>query len=226
MLYILLPESRQAASRSLDSTSSSVESCKQIHLYVQTCICCSQPPLPPPLFTLPLLRFTSCYSRAQSIFQVFTAAAGTDGDWETDREREKEGERETEGKGLRWAKSKLNTRPPKANTTVRDSSVTRAEGGTIYKQLSRNYARLNASWSLLWILLVLFFGKYLYFVMAGWHDQATNYAILNRISMFHRILIFCLFFFQYFLLLLRIFIIGVTSTLKCLKTNLDSDSIF
>lgn len=80
MLYILLPESRQAASRSLDSTSSSVESCKQIHLYVQTCICCSRPPLPPPLFTLPLLRFTSCYSRAQSIFQVFTAAAGTDGD--------------------------------------------------------------------------------------------------------------------------------------------------
>lgn len=144
MLYILLPESRQAASRSLDSTRRRVQS-RVVSRYICMCKHVSAATvapllLPSPssfwsLFTLPLLRFTSCYSRAQSIFQVFTAAAGTNGDWETESERE----RETEKDRLRWAKSKLNTRPPKANTTVRDASVTRTKGGTIYDQLSRKF---------------------------------------------------------------------------------------
>lgn len=102
MLYILLPESRQAASRSLDSTSSSVESCKQIHLYVQTCICCycCTPTLPTPRPPIPdlSLRCLCCVSLAviHVLNQFFKFLRPQPAPTATERQTEKGRERRTE----------------------------------------------------------------------------------------------------------------------------------
>lgn len=89
-------------------------------------------PLP---FLLPVPPFLTCLYAASAAFHqlLFTCSINFSSFYGRSRHRRRLRDRQRKGEreGLRWAKSKLNTRPPKANTTLGDGGVTRTVGKNI-----------------------------------------------------------------------------------------------